>query len=101
MGDKLLGGIRDDFSKYRPVRRETNESLKDIKRNTTKTEFKANEFLDTTSDIMGRAMERILGITPEDETIGALLAPLEAIAGSNEVIAEATLDPQKPITTAG
>jgi hypothetical protein len=96
-----LGGIRDDFAKDRPIRREQNESLREIKQNTSKKTFEGPEFLDSTADMMGRAMERILGITPEEETIAALLGPLDAIATATTTTAEQASTNKNPIATGG
>jgi len=67
LGDKLLGGIRDDFAKDRPIRREQNEYLQEIRENTDPTNVEQPEYLDATANMIGRSMERILGFGPAED----------------------------------
>ena len=69
LGDKLLGGIRADFAADRPIRREQNESLRDIASNTSREAWSGPAFIGSTADTIGFAIERVLGFGPGEDLV--------------------------------
>jgi len=96
LGTKLLGGIRDDFAKDRPIRREQNKTLQDINRKTLDPlAVKGPEYLDQTANMIGRAMESILGFETRDDTLAELVDLTQLANIQREEAATAVASPIK------